>query len=108
MPVFIARWMPFSRCEFRNPAASPAISAPSIAVADHLPASEQFAQPGMSLELLQGVVYVKAWVFVVQSRDQPDGQARVRNGVNESAAELPAAERPACGVDHLTTADAAR
>ena len=76
------------------------------AVANHLPAFEQPAQPRMCFPLLESVVRVKARVLVIEAGDESDGKLRGGERINESAAELAFLERPAGGMNHLARTDA--
>src|SRR5579862_8960793 len=46
-------------------------------IAKHLPAFQQTAHPGMSLELLEGVVRIKAWILIIEAGNQAHGKERV-------------------------------
>ena len=104
IPLRIARWIPFSRIEFRKPPASPMISPPSTwhprhrmpspfgqrfgAVANHSPAFQQSRHKGVLLEPLEGQMWVEHRVLIVEADDESDREATIREGVDETAAKL--------------------
>ena len=57
----------------------------------------------MRFELLKSLMRIQARIQIIQTNDEPNGDTAIGHVVNESAAELFVAKRPAHGVN-----DAAR
>src|SRR5579872_2631357 len=77
-------------------------------VANHLAAFEHLLHKGMLLEGLQNMLWINAWVFVIEASDEAKRNNVIFAPVNPCPAVLMRGQRPAHGVNDFARSDTAR